>query len=81
VANAAFNNLGKPLYSMAFNWAKATLGTIPFAYFGAHFGATGVLIGPALGAVIFGVLAVWVALRLTQQLAQDAAAVRPCANR
>ncbi|MBP8184908.1 MAG: MATE family efflux transporter [Pseudomonas sp.] len=68
VANAAFNNLGKPLYSMAFNWAKATLGTIPFAYVGAHFGATGVLIGPAIGAVIFGSLAVWVALRLTARL-------------
>lgn len=81
VANAAFNNLGKPLYSMAFNWAKATLGTIPFAYAGAHFGATGVLIGPALGAVIFGVLAVWVALRLTQQLAQDAATASPHSKR
>ena len=81
VANAAFNNLGKPLYSMAFNWAKATLGTIPFAYAGAHFGAKGVLIGPALGAVLFGVLAVWVALRLTQQLAQDAATVSPHSKR
>ncbi|MFT5782470.1 MAG: putative MATE family efflux protein [Pseudomonas sp.] len=73
VANAAFNNLGKPLYSMAFNWARATLGTIPFAYIGARYGATGVLIGPALGSVIFGSLAVWVAMRLTRNLsAQNA---------
>ncbi|MDO8697614.1 MAG: MATE family efflux transporter [Pseudomonas sp.] len=71
VANAAFNNLGRPLYSMAFNWARATLGTIPFAYLGAHYGAAGVLIGPALGAMIFGSLAIWVAFRLTRQLAPD----------
>jgi putative MATE family efflux protein len=68
VANAAFNNLGKPLYSMGFNWAKATLGTIPFAYLGSHYGATGVLIGPAIGALIFGSLAVWTAFQVTAQL-------------
>lgn len=72
VANAAFNNLGKPLYSMAFNWAKATLGTIPFAYVGSHYGANGVLIGPAIGALIFGSLAVWMALRVTAQLSPSA---------
>ncbi|MGV8843481.1 MAG: MATE family efflux transporter [Pseudomonas sp.] len=69
VANAAFNNLGRPLYSTAFNWARATLGTIPFAYVGARYGATGVLIGPAIGAVIFGSLAIWVAFRMTARLA------------
>lgn len=69
VANAAFNNLGHPLYSMAFNWARATLGTVPFAYVGGRFyGAPGVLIGPALGAVIFGSLAAWVAWRMTTRL-------------
>ena len=31
VANSAFNNLGFPLLATAFNWGKATLGTIPFA--------------------------------------------------
>jgi putative MATE family efflux protein len=77
VANAAFNNLGKPLYSMTFNWARATLGTIPFAYVGAHYGAAGVLIGPAIGAMIFGSLALWVALRLTRQLALDSTTSAP----
>ena len=65
VSNAAFNNLGRPLYSMGFNWARATLGTIPFAYIGSHYGAIGVLIGSSIGAVIFGSLATWVAFRLT----------------
>ncbi len=32
VANASFNNLGHPLLSTFFNWGRATLGTIPFAW-------------------------------------------------
>ena len=38
VANASFNNLGYPLLSTFFNWGRATLGMIPFAYFGAQIG-------------------------------------------
>ena len=70
VSNAAFNNLGRPLYSMGFNWARATLGTIPFAYAGSHFGPLGVLIGSSIGAVIFGSLATWVAFHLADGLAE-----------
>ena len=56
VANAGFNNLGFPTWSTVFNWGRATVGTIPFVYFGAtQFGAAGVLAGQALGAVVFGV--------------------------
>lgn len=66
VANASFNNLGYPLLSTAFNWGKATLGTIPFALYGAHIsGAEGALMGQALGAVLFGLgslIAVWMTL-------------------
>lgn len=59
VANAAFNNLGFPLYSTAFNWGRATLGTIPFAYAGAAlYGAQGVIAGAGLGAAMFGIVAV-----------------------
>jgi len=65
VANAAFNNLGRPLWSTAFNWGRATLGTIPFAWWGAHYGPVQVLAGQAAGAVVFGTLALWAALWLT----------------
>lgn len=68
VANAAFNNLGYPLYSTAFNWARATLGTVPFAYVGSQYGAAGVLIGPAVGGVIFGFLAILTAFRIIHRL-------------
>ena len=68
VANTAFNNLGAPLLSTLFNWGRATLGTIPFVLVGAHFGASGVLIGQALGGVPFGILAVGTAFWLSRRL-------------
>ena len=68
VANAAFNNLGRPLWSTGFNWARATLGTIPFAWWGAHYGPVQVMAGQGVGLVIFGTLAMLASLRLTRQL-------------
>lgn len=69
VANASFNNLGHPIYSTAINWGRNTLGTLPFVYAGAAWwGAPGVLIGQALGGILFAVLAMFIALRLTNRL-------------
>jgi putative MATE family efflux protein len=70
VANAAFNNLGRPLWSTGFNWARATLGTIPFAWWGSHYGPVEVLAGQAVGAALFGSLSLWAAFWLTRQLGQ-----------
>jgi len=71
VANASFNNLGKAKYSSLFNVGKATVGTVPFVYFGAQWGgAYGVLIGQVLGSMIFGVLGVIVAYRLVEHARQ-----------
>jgi putative MATE family efflux protein len=68
-ANAAFNNLGFPLYSTFFNWGRATLGTIPFAWVGAKlYGFEGALAGVALGSVVFGVAAAVVAVRVIGDL-------------
>jgi Na+-driven multidrug efflux pump len=65
VANAAFNNLGRPNLSTWFNWGKATLGTIPFALYGAAVaGPEGVLAGTAMGSVIFGIMSVFAAYRI-----------------
>lgn len=65
VANAAFNNMSHPFYSTWLNWGRHTLGTIPFVIVGASwFGASGVLIGQAVGGVIFGLLAWGMAERL-----------------
>ncbi|MCW8346682.1 MATE family efflux transporter [Vibrio sp. ZSDZ65] len=78
VANTSFNNLGRPLYSTALNLGKATAGTLPFVYLGAHwFGALGVLYGQAIGNIVFGVLGLIVLkyhiveLRRTGQCQQD----------
>lgn len=72
VANASFNNLGFPLLSTLFNWGRATLGMIPFAYYGAHFwGPKGALLGIGVGSVAFGVAAIitafWTIRRLERQ--------------
>ncbi len=70
VANAAFNNLGYPFYSTFFNWGRATVGTIPFVYFGAQWGAEGALAGYGIGGILFGVGAVWMCFRKIKQLKQ-----------
>ncbi len=71
VANTAFNNLGFPLLTMAFNWGRATLGTIPFVTFGARYGGVkGGLIGVALGCAVFGLFAVGTAYAATTRLAK-----------
>ena len=71
VANASFNNLGFPVLAMAFNWARATLGTIPFVTVGARYGGVqGALIGFALGAALFGLIAVATAYFATYRLAK-----------
>lgn len=68
VANAAFNNLGHPYYSTWTNWGRHTLGTIPFVFvFGAWLGAPGVLIGQAVGGVVFAAIAFWLALRVFRE--------------
>ncbi len=71
VANAAFNNLGFPLYSTAFNWGRATLGTIPLAWLGGgYYGPEGVLTGMAVGGGIFGVASIIMAYRAIATIEQ-----------
>jgi hypothetical protein len=71
VANTAFNNLGFPMLTMAFNWGRATLGTIPFVTFGAWYGGVkGGLVGVALGCAVFGLIAVGAAYAATTRLAK-----------
>jgi Na+-driven multidrug efflux pump len=75
VANASFNNLGQPVLSTVFNWGRATVGTVPFVLVGAAYaGATGVLIGQALGGIVFGVLAVVFCFRAIDRIARRAPA-------
>ena len=62
VLNAAFNNLGHPLYSTWVNWGVHTLGLLPLVKIGAVLpGAPGVLIGQAAGQVLFAVVSVLLA--------------------
>jgi Na+-driven multidrug efflux pump len=63
VGNAVCNNLGRPFWSTVVNWGRHTVGTIPLAlWLGQYWGAEGVLVGQALGGVVFGLAAAWLAL-------------------
>lgn len=69
IGNASFNNLGKPNYSTIVNVGKATIGTIPFVYFGGQwFGAAGVILGQAAGSCVFGIISIFWAFTLVNQL-------------
>ena len=71
VANTVFNNLGFPLLATAFNWGRATLGTIPFATIGARrAGVEGAMLGIAFGAALFGLGAAATAYYVTSRLAK-----------
>ncbi|MEQ8291177.1 MAG: MATE family efflux transporter [Roseovarius sp.] len=69
VASASFNNLGHPGYATWVNWGRQTLGTLPLVLIGgAFYGAAGVLIGQAIGGIIFAVIAGWLSLwMITEQ--------------
>jgi putative MATE family efflux protein len=73
VSNAAFNKLGRPQLPTYINWARATLGTVPFVMLGAEMdGAKGVLIGQTAGSVIFAAVAVALCYRYIAQLSTAA---------
>ena len=72
VASASFNTLGRPSYSTWLNWGQHTLGTWPFVVAGGVLmGAHGVLIGQALGSVIFASIAIWLGWRLIKNPPQE----------
>ncbi|NRA88782.1 MAG: MATE family efflux transporter [Rhizobiales bacterium] len=65
VANACFNNLGYPIYSTYVNWGRNTFGTLPFILVGAsYWGASGILLGQALGGAIFAIIALWLSFKI-----------------
>lgn len=81
VANAAFNNLGYPLYSTMLNWGRATLGVLPFVTLGAQwYGARGAIAGYGLGVVAFGVIAGWLCFRVLRRIERAAAGPRSAAH-
>jgi len=70
VAQAAFNNLDRPKWSMWFNWGKSTIGTIPLLHLGAAWGgATGVLVSLGAVNIVFGLAATIAAFTLVRTMA------------
>lgn len=73
VANAVFNTLGHAQVSTLFNWGRATLGTMPFVWIGAHSGGPAyAMLGIVVAAFAFALAAVGVAWNYTRRLGRDA---------
>lgn len=69
VCNATFNNIGLAKYSTLANFAKASIGTVPFIYIGGWLGgAKGVLVGQALGTVLIACLTLYFFRRAIQSM-------------
>lgn len=73
VANAAFNNLDRAHYSTWLNWARATIGTVPFVHAGAYlFGVYGLLAGQILGGALVALVSLWLSFRAANQVIANA---------
>ena len=71
VANAAFNNMGKPVWSTLLNWFRDGLLTLPAAlWLSGVFAASGVIYAQGLVAIVTGVLAIIWGFRFIK-IAQD----------
>jgi Na+-driven multidrug efflux pump len=69
IANASFNNLHRPRLATAFNFARVFLGIIPAVHFGGNwYGARGVIVGEAVGSIVFGLMGVVAVFALVRQL-------------
>ncbi|MGL5446073.1 MAG: MATE family efflux transporter, partial [Rhabdaerophilum sp.] len=56
-------------YSTAFNWGRATIGTVPVAWLGAQWGGVeGSMVGVMLGSIVFGLAGAWTAFRAIRTL-------------
>lgn len=71
IANASFNNLDRASWSSWTNWGRNTVGVLPLAMIGSSMaGAPGVLVGQAVGGVLFGIAAYWLTRHRVNQLRQ-----------
>lgn len=76
VAIAVFNNLGYATYSTVIGWLRATVGTLPFVWLGAHYGGPeGVLAGQTMGFALFSLIAMLLCRRVLRAPPASRAAV------
>ena len=76
VALSFLNNMGYPKIASTLNLAKMTLGTIPFVSVGAYYGPQGILIGQALGSILFALIALILCYRILKKLAYNYVTVK-----
>jgi putative MATE family efflux protein len=71
-ANAAFNNLGKPVYSTLVNWLRDGIFLYPVLLIGAaQYGASGIIYGQAAASIIVGTIAIYWGWRFVVRMEED----------
>ncbi|KPW77787.1 MULTISPECIES: MATE family efflux transporter [Pseudomonas syringae group] len=69
IATSIFISVGRPVYVTLFGWLRASLGTVPFVWYGAQaFGSVGVMLGQLLGNTIVAFCACWLAYRVMKKV-------------
>lgn len=63
IATSVFITTGRALYVTVFGWLRASLGTVPFVWYGAHtLGSSGALLGQLLGNALVALVACLMAM-------------------
>ncbi len=69
IGNAFFANMGYPRFPMWMQWARNTLGIIPFVAFGSWlWGPQGVFIGATIGGAVFAAFALFLVTKLISRI-------------
>ncbi|GAO94561.1 MATE efflux family protein [Pseudomonas syringae pv. actinidiae] len=69
IATSIFLSMGRPMYVTLFGWLRASLGTVPFVWYGAQaFGSVGVMLGQLLGNTVVAFCACWLAHLLMKKI-------------
>lgn len=72
VSNAAFNALGRPMWSTVCNWIRDGIISLPLAIvLAGWYGAAGVIYAQAAASVIVGILAAWLGWRFVVGLSKQ----------
>lgn len=72
IATSIFITMGRPLYVTVFGWLRASLGTVPFVWYGAQtFGSSGALLGQLLGNALVALMACLVAMVVMRNALND----------
>ncbi|WP_426136781.1 MATE family efflux transporter [Pseudomonas sp. PWP3-1b2] len=80
IATSIFITMGRSIYVTVFGWLRASLGTVPFVWYGAQtLGSSGALLGQLLGNALVALLACGVAMAVMRNALNELDGPSPAA--